>query len=374
MMDKIECILCGLTSDKSQNIVEHMTNQHRIAKDMNYVLAGCVMTKEEREDICNIFRPVIKDLSNQKLEVVEQASNKTTIGETKDTEENTFKETDDLLPCYNVAMISEEGDQSFVPGHKRVCIDVKKKEQDGLKKKMEADRLKKGQKAKRTIVGKFILDSNLPDYFKEHPSLIMRWNGEESTLIEDTNLSGGWKIKLERRTSGKHGRHFVTPDRKYVIRTIEGVLEYLKHNDVEHDDIEKLFETFLKMKTNRKRNKYSGPVETKPQTKEDSRTKTKQKYKGNNKRQSKAKLNDKLVKQIYENRKRKWKTCEKTGTPSKRQKIKHNSKRRTENIASKPTKTDVEDAQSEYPCDQCDYKDTNLMILVIHKRKLHKLK
>ena len=100
-------------------------------------------------------------------------------------------------------------------------------------------------------MSKINLDPELPDYFTEHSSLIYRWNGVESSLVEDPKLTGGWKIKLERRKTGKPSRHFVTPDRKYVIRSIDGVLEYLQHNDVQDDNIETLLETLLKMKNNR---------------------------------------------------------------------------------------------------------------------------
>jgi len=108
----------------------------------------------------------------------------------------------------------------------------------------------KSKVSKRRNICNTSLDSNLPAYFKEHPSLISGWNGVESSLLEDPKLTGGWKIKLERRKTGKPRRQFVTPDRKYVIRTIEGVLEYLQHNDVKDDNIETLLDTLLQMKNN----------------------------------------------------------------------------------------------------------------------------
>merc|ERR1719369_2208782 len=92
------------------------------------------------------------------------------------------------------------------------------------------------------------LDPDLPDYFRKHPSVISRFNGDEASLTEDPSITGGWKIRHDSNKSGKPRKRFVTPDRKYVIRTIEGVLEYLQHNDVQDDNIESLFETLLSMK------------------------------------------------------------------------------------------------------------------------------
>ena len=124
------------------------------------------------------------------------------------------------------------------------------------RKQKAAELQEKSKELKKKPIGNISLDPELPEYFKEHPSVISRWNGEESSLYEDPNLTGGWKIKLERRKKGKSSRQFVTPDRKYVIRTIEGVLEYLQHNDVQDDNIETLLETLLQMKNR----KYKVPV------------------------------------------------------------------------------------------------------------------
>jgi len=114
-------------------------------------------------------------------------------------------------------------------------------------KKIKKDKLKVRETRNR-FNGKLNEDSDLPDYFKNHPSLIYRWHGDEATLVDEPKLTGGWKIKLEMRKKGSSRKQFVTPDRKYVIRTIEGVLEYLQHNDVKDDDIETLLETLLQMK------------------------------------------------------------------------------------------------------------------------------
>lgn len=117
-------------------------------------------------------------------------------------------------------------------------------------KQKAARKEEKSKVSKRRNICNISLDPDLPGYFKEHPSVITKWNGVESSLLEDPRLTGGWKIKLARRTGQKHDRQFVTPDRKYVIRTIGGVLEYLQHNNVKDDNIDTLLETLLDMKKN----------------------------------------------------------------------------------------------------------------------------
>ena len=111
---------------------------------------------------------------------------------------------------------------------------MKYEKQNTLMKKIQEERQKELGKTEKMENNKSSLKSDLPDYFKGHPSMIVRWSGDETTLLEDPNISGGWKIKLELRKGGGHRMYFVTPDRKYVIRSIEGVLEYLQHNDVQH--------------------------------------------------------------------------------------------------------------------------------------------
>ena len=103
---------------------------------------------------------------------------------------------------------------------------MKYEKQNTLMKKIQEERQKELGKTEKMENNKSSLKSDLPDYF--------RWSGDETTLLEDPNISGGWKIKLELRKGGGHRMYFVTPDRKYVIRSIEGVLEYLQHNDVQH--------------------------------------------------------------------------------------------------------------------------------------------
>ena len=39
-----------------------MTEEHRITEELNYVLAGCFMQRKEREEMCEIFQPLIENL------------------------------------------------------------------------------------------------------------------------------------------------------------------------------------------------------------------------------------------------------------------------------------------------------------------------
>ena len=55
VLEKIECILCDGFKIMSRNLINHMAEHHRVQGDVNFVLAGCFMKRNEREDIDEIF-------------------------------------------------------------------------------------------------------------------------------------------------------------------------------------------------------------------------------------------------------------------------------------------------------------------------------
>ena len=145
-------------------------------------------------------------------------------------------------PGQNILIRSQIGMKEYIEYMKN------DEEKRALVKKLEEERQKELEKTEISKMGS--LESDLPDYFKNHPSLIHRWAGEEATLLEDSNISGGWKIKLKMRKDGRHRKHFVTP-------------EYLQHNDVQHGgDIESLLETLLLMKSSKYKIKLPSNLQT----------------------------------------------------------------------------------------------------------------
>ena len=58
----ITCILCGVDVESNANVIQHMTDEHKACHDINFILAGCLMKKDERDAISDIFWGHIKDL------------------------------------------------------------------------------------------------------------------------------------------------------------------------------------------------------------------------------------------------------------------------------------------------------------------------
>ena len=72
-VENIKCILCGLDTDRNNNLINHMTDEHRIVQEVHFVLAGCFIQKGEREDISDIFWEFIASLVTPKLEIEEDS-------------------------------------------------------------------------------------------------------------------------------------------------------------------------------------------------------------------------------------------------------------------------------------------------------------
>ena len=85
----ITCILCGVDVESNANVIQHMTDEHKACQEINFILAGCLMKKDERDAISDIFWGHIKDLVTPKIEVVEEKVSQCSISE-PNIEQNTI--------------------------------------------------------------------------------------------------------------------------------------------------------------------------------------------------------------------------------------------------------------------------------------------
>jgi len=225
---KIKCIFCGLEVERNESLIHHISNHHRIKEGLNFLLAGCLMQKNEREELNGIFQGLIESLVSSPAADVSQEFGKATeiFGETckrkSEEKETPYTLSDDVSKNSN-------GFQKVKYTKKIVStsnIGKRMRKSQGKFTKDDLHRDKLVLENRECCKSKFKLEDWGFEF--EFKNKIRRLGKNTGKFETDPKLPPGWTVRYYGRNSKYSSKDFVTPDKRYYVKTYNAVIKYMR--------------------------------------------------------------------------------------------------------------------------------------------------